>query len=289
MVVPIRRGRVRLRRWRRGRPFGAGLFLLAGAVPVMAPPYATFRLGDALISVQTVGGVSALLVGALLLVCGLSLWVRPGYRVAAGVTAVLLSLVALVTSNLGGFLVGSLCGLVGGALAVSWTDRPHERRHWWSWALVLVAVLVVHPAEAAPRVPPSGEPWTLTAEEVGLDGLAYAGVVETSVAGRVTRALRFTAHSARVTGMVQVVPTTGGRSVVLRATAARFGGGVELLVLRVTATVSLLGLVGLPVDFTPERPPPLVLPSIVLTDVRTVNAPARGAALTVAGAVLEVR
>ncbi|MCG8915204.1 DUF6114 domain-containing protein [Actinokineospora sp. PR83] len=120
--------RSRFARRRRERPFRAGVFLLVSAVAIAVPPYATFRLGDAVISIRTLGGVSALLIGALMAICGLSLWVRPQYRIAAGTTAALLSLIALVTSNLGGFLVGTLSGLVGSALALAWTDRPRAAR-----------------------------------------------------------------------------------------------------------------------------------------------------------------
>jgi len=40
---------------------------------------------------------------------------------------VLLSLIALVTANFGGFLLGTLLGLIGGAACVAWSDppRPH--------------------------------------------------------------------------------------------------------------------------------------------------------------------
>jgi hypothetical protein len=116
------------RRWRRGRPFWAGMFLLASGVVILLPPYATLRFGDMVISINTLGGVSALVIGCLLLVCAATMWLRPRFRLFAGGAAVLLSLVALVTSNLGGFLVGTLLGLVGGALAVAWSDRRPARR-----------------------------------------------------------------------------------------------------------------------------------------------------------------
>ena len=47
-------------------------------------------------------------------------------RLAAGIVTVLLSLVALVVTNLGGFLVGTILSLLGGALAVAWTNEPKE-------------------------------------------------------------------------------------------------------------------------------------------------------------------
>lgn len=112
--------------WRRGRPFWAGLFVAIGALIILVPPYANLKLGDMVISIQTLGGVSALLIGALLALCAVSLWVSPKFRLAAGIVTVLLSLVALVVTNLGGFIFGTLFSLLGGALAVAWTDDPKK-------------------------------------------------------------------------------------------------------------------------------------------------------------------
>ena len=110
--------------WRRGRPFWAGLFVAAGAFIILFPPFVGVKLGDMVISIQTIGGTSALLIGALLAICAASLWAQPKFRLAAGLVTVLLSLVALVVTNLGGFLVGTVLSLLGGALAVAWTDEP---------------------------------------------------------------------------------------------------------------------------------------------------------------------
>ncbi|WP_344682106.1 DUF6114 domain-containing protein [Saccharopolyspora taberi] len=114
------------KKWRRGRPFWAGVCTLASGLLVLFPPYASFRFGDAMISLNTMGGVSSLVIGVVLISCGMSLWIRPEFRVAAGVVTLLLSLVAIVTSNLGSFLVGTLLGITGAALALAWT--PKERR-----------------------------------------------------------------------------------------------------------------------------------------------------------------
>ncbi|GDY32736.1 DUF6114 domain-containing protein [Gandjariella thermophila] len=116
------------RDWRRGRPFTAGVLLLASGVAILVPPYASLRFGDLVFAVNTMGGVSALVLGGLLLVCAAAVWARPRYRALAGVAATLAALVALVTANLGGFLVGTLLGLAGGALAVAWTDAPRPAR-----------------------------------------------------------------------------------------------------------------------------------------------------------------
>ena len=114
--------------WRRGRPFWAGLFVAIGALIILFPPYANLTLGDMVISIQTLGGVSALLIGSLMILCAVSLWVAPKFRLAAGIVTVLLSLVAIVVTNFGGFVFGTLFSLLGGALAVAWTDAPKKEK-----------------------------------------------------------------------------------------------------------------------------------------------------------------
>ncbi|MDX3656488.1 DUF6114 domain-containing protein [Streptomyces sp. ID05-26A] len=110
--------------WRRGRPFWAGLFVALGGLVIVFPPFANLKFGDMMISIQTLGGVSALLIGVLLWICAATLWLQPKFRLAAGIVTVLLSLVAIVVTNLGGFVVGTLLSLLGGALAVAWTTEP---------------------------------------------------------------------------------------------------------------------------------------------------------------------
>lgn len=40
--------------------------------------------------------------------------------------SILVAIIALPTSNLGGFLIGSLLGIIGGALAFAW--QPQDRQ-----------------------------------------------------------------------------------------------------------------------------------------------------------------
>jgi hypothetical protein len=153
------------RGWRRGRPFWAGLFVALSGLLILAPPYANLKLGDLVISIKTLGGVSALLIGVLLEIAAGALWFRPAFRFPAGVLAVLLSLIALVTTNLGGFLLGTVLGLLGGALAVAWTDDPRRAKRKREpkatplAALSLVGVVLLQPPTSA-EPPPSGRPST---------------------------------------------------------------------------------------------------------------------------------
>ena len=136
-------------RWRRTRPFWAGLFLLLSGLIIIFPPFANMKLGSMVVSIQTIGGLSGALIGALLLVCALTMWLRPQFRLAAGIAALILSLAALIATNLGGFIVGTLCGLIGAALALSWTPKTRNRKVAKAVppaavALVLLAGLIVH-------------------------------------------------------------------------------------------------------------------------------------------------
>ncbi|CAM5651972.1 hypothetical protein STENM327S_00677 [Streptomyces tendae] len=76
---------------------------------------------------STTAGAGSLIIGVLLVVLGVSLWFQKHVRVFAGVAAILLALVSIPVSNLGGFLIGFLFALVGGAMAVSWVPGEPPR------------------------------------------------------------------------------------------------------------------------------------------------------------------
>jgi hypothetical protein len=74
----------------------------------------------------TTGGAGSLIIGVLLVVLGFSLWFQQHVRTFAGVAAILLGLVSLPVSNFGGFLMGFLLALIGGAMGVSWAPGKPE-------------------------------------------------------------------------------------------------------------------------------------------------------------------
>jgi len=108
------------RGWRGERPFWGGLLTLLGGLPIAYLPYANLTLGTMTIRMATTAGAGSLIIGVLLVVLGLTTWFQKHSRVFAGVAAILLALVSLVVSNFGGFLIGFLLALIGGALAISW-------------------------------------------------------------------------------------------------------------------------------------------------------------------------
>ncbi|MGW2210228.1 DUF6114 domain-containing protein [Streptomyces sp. NPDC001781] len=112
--------RLRFRDWRGVRPFWAGLFTLLGGVPIAYFPYATLKLGTMAISMSTTAGAGSLIIGILLFTLGLTMWFQQATRIFAGVAAILLALVSLVVSNIGGFIVGFVLAMLGGALSIAW-------------------------------------------------------------------------------------------------------------------------------------------------------------------------
>ncbi|MET9134912.1 DUF6114 domain-containing protein [Streptomyces antibioticus] len=123
--TPVAPGQFTLRRqqfraWRGTRPFWAGLFVLISGFPIAYFPYAHLQVGHLTLAMATTAGAGSLIIGVLLGVLGVSLWFQKHVRTFAGVAAILLGLVSIPVANLGGFLIGFLFALIGGAMAVSW-------------------------------------------------------------------------------------------------------------------------------------------------------------------------
>ncbi|MFH9733032.1 DUF6114 domain-containing protein [Streptomyces sp. NPDC017260] len=121
------RRRLQFRAWRGARPFWAGLFVALAGFPIMYFPYANLQIGHLTLAMSTTAGAGSLIIGVLLVVLGMSLWFQRHIRVFAGVAAILLGLVSIPVSNFGGFVIGFLLALFGGAMAVSWAPgTPSE-------------------------------------------------------------------------------------------------------------------------------------------------------------------
>jgi uncharacterized protein DUF6114 len=64
----------------------------------------------------------------LVVLCGVLLLFEPQPRAFYASLILLLGLASWLTSNLGGFFLGMLLVLIGGALALSWTTAPKKAR-----------------------------------------------------------------------------------------------------------------------------------------------------------------
>lgn len=115
----------RFKSWRKRRPFGAGLAMILSGLVMLAPAYLSFKVSNIQVQVSTLSGVSTALLGILLITCGISTWTRTEGRILTGVAAMVLGIVPLPAANFGGFVLGTMLALIGGAMSLSWD--PEER------------------------------------------------------------------------------------------------------------------------------------------------------------------
>jgi len=118
-TAPTERYRRPFRTWRRGRPFIPGLCILLAGLEIYWAPHST--VGQLLS--MGLPGISSLFIPIFLIVFAVTVWFFPTYRVFSGIAAILLALLSLVATDLGGFFVGFLLAMLGGAFAVAWTPR----------------------------------------------------------------------------------------------------------------------------------------------------------------------
>jgi hypothetical protein len=110
------------RRWRRSRPFWGGLLLVLAGLELLALPLTGVFVRGAikLVIYIGIGGVFGVLIGILLIASGIVLWVNPTHRVFYGIAGIALGIISFPASNLGGFVLGMLLAIIGGALAFAW-------------------------------------------------------------------------------------------------------------------------------------------------------------------------
>ncbi|MFB8203680.1 DUF6114 domain-containing protein [Kitasatospora purpeofusca] len=122
----VARARRSWRGWRGRRPFWGGVLILFGGAEIL------FTLRAPLPIVLHIGiqGLAGYLVPAVMVLCGLLILFNPAQRLFYSILAVLASLGSWLTSNLGGFLLGMLFGVIGSCLAFGWLPDQPPRRRW---------------------------------------------------------------------------------------------------------------------------------------------------------------
>lgn len=121
------KARLAFRNWRRSRPFWGGLLVLLAGFPILYFPYANLNIGTLSLHLATSAGAASLLIGLLMMALGVSAWFQPHVRVFAGIAALVLSLVSIPMSNLGGFGMGLILGLFGGTLLCAWAPLKEPK------------------------------------------------------------------------------------------------------------------------------------------------------------------
>lgn len=119
--------RAAFRQWRHTRPFWAGLLLMLAGAELLAIPLSgvLYKGAIKLVIYIGIGGVFGVLIGVLMITAGIVLWANPAHRVFYSIAGVVLGLISFPASNLGGFFIGMLLAMIGGALGFAWTPgRP---------------------------------------------------------------------------------------------------------------------------------------------------------------------
>jgi hypothetical protein len=112
----------RLRRWRKSRPFLAGLLTILAGLEIGLVPLYTVRF----LLIQGDQGIGSLLVSVTLVGCGILLWREPRRHFLLGAVIFALGFTSYVVTNLGGFVIGMLLALLGASLAVAWQPNIPE-------------------------------------------------------------------------------------------------------------------------------------------------------------------
>jgi hypothetical protein len=107
---------VALYAWSGQRPWLGGLITTLGGLAIAVLP----NKGFTLIVLPGVAGLSGFLLGALIIACAMFMLFSPHLHGILGIATVLLSLVSFVTTNIGGYVIGLLLGIIGGALGFAW-------------------------------------------------------------------------------------------------------------------------------------------------------------------------
>ncbi|WP_437113287.1 DUF6114 domain-containing protein [Streptomyces venezuelae] len=274
-----------VRRWRRTRPFWAGLLLLLGGAELLLIPLSPLTV---LVSLG-LGGIAALGIGIALVVAGLFLWLLPHTHHYVSVNAMILSVLSFAATNLGGFLVGMLLGIAGSAMGFAWTPVPRDaeedpapprvrdgqgtRTLAVLLPVALAAGLVSHggraeavPVDAAaadaivaPRVPP-----TVTTTLFAPQGFLLAGVREIPTADGPLKVMVLRMKAASLTDY-RLKTRDGRNELALGADTLDLSGEVTLYLTKFRGCLE--GILCL--TFTPDKlpVPPVVPPFVFMTDV----------------------
>jgi hypothetical protein len=121
---PLRRAWRRWKDWRRTRPFWGGLLVVIGGAEILLSERAPLPL---IIHIG-VQGLAGYFIPLIMVLAGMLLLFHPVQRTFYSLLAIMLALGSWITSNLGGFFVGLLLGVLGGSFAFAWKEREQPQQ-----------------------------------------------------------------------------------------------------------------------------------------------------------------
>lgn len=110
----------RFGRWYRSRPLIGGILIVFAGLEMIF----SGQLDIGSIHIQVgIEGMQAMILPVALATLGVLIIAMPVHRIFYGVMSLVISIYALVGVNLGGFLIGTVVGIVGGIMCVSWAPK----------------------------------------------------------------------------------------------------------------------------------------------------------------------
>lgn len=111
--------RDRFRAWRRERPFWGAALIIAAGLEMFVSGRLDLAVGGMVLQLGF-AGLQTTVIPLVLALAGVMALLQPVHRVFYGVIALVLSVYAVVAVNAGGLVVGTVLGVVGGIVVVSW-------------------------------------------------------------------------------------------------------------------------------------------------------------------------
>lgn len=105
----------RFKNWRSRRPFLGGTVCIISGLIILWVPSKLYEIAAAPGSIIVVG----FLLGGLTLLAGVLSYFMPKLSSLLGVLAIFTSILSIMGA-LGGFLIGTLLGIIGGSLMIAW-------------------------------------------------------------------------------------------------------------------------------------------------------------------------
>ncbi|WP_209300531.1 DUF6114 domain-containing protein [Lentibacillus salicampi] len=105
----------KFKKWRNRRPFWGATLTLFAALLILYIPLHLYAIAFIPGSLVFVGFIF----GGLMLIIGIFSYIYPQFSTVFGVVAIFLSVLS-VMGALGGFVIGTLFGIIGGSLLIAW-------------------------------------------------------------------------------------------------------------------------------------------------------------------------
>ena len=108
----------RFKRWRNNRPFGGAVLSTLAGLLILYIPVQLYAIAFVPGSFAFIG----FLFGGLVLILGILSFIYPQFSTVLGVIIIFLSILSIVGA-LGGFLFGTILGIIGGALCIGYEKQ----------------------------------------------------------------------------------------------------------------------------------------------------------------------